>query len=152
LSLANEAKIELLEKENDQLIDITNNLQKENDHLKAELEAIKAALINNGIDIAQNNNTDNSLKPEVPRLLQNKPNPFSETTTLSYFLPANIQEANIVVYDVNGKTIQQFALPIASGYGSLELSLMKNNFSKGTYSYSLFVNGNLIDTKKMLTQ
>lgn len=152
MSLAHEAKIERLEKENEQLINSTNQLQKENDQIKDELEAIKTALKNNGIDIAQNDSNDNSLKPEVPRLLQNKPNPFNETTSLPYFLPANIKEAYIIVYDVSGKTIQQINLPIANGYGSIELSLMKTDLSKGTYTYSLFVDGNLIDTRKMLTQ
>jgi len=152
LSLVNESKIESLEKENDQLINITNNLQKENDHLKAELEAIKTALTNNGIDITQNNNNDNSLKPEVPHLLQNEPNPFTETTTIPYFLPQNIQDAFVVIYDAAGKTIEKHALPSAKGPGNLELSLMKKTTAKGAYSYSLFVDGNLIDNKKMLIQ
>lgn len=151
LSLANEERIESIEMENDQLIELTNNLQKENADLKSELEAIKTALKNYGIEVAENT-SQNSLEESKPHLLQNKPNPFNETTTLPYFLPENITEAHIIVYDVNGKAIKKLTLPIVEGYGNIELGLLKNDFAKGTYSYSLIVDGNLVDTKKMLTQ
>jgi len=159
LALAQETKIEKLEKENTNLkaelrvikTALKNyNIDKENTNLKAELRAIKTALKNNGIDIAQNNNNYNSLKQEVPQLLQNIPNPFGETTTIPYFLSQNTQNAYIVVYDDTGKTIEKHSLPVTEGAANLELSLMKTNFIPGIYSYSLVVDGILIDSKKMI--
>jgi len=124
-------------------------LEKENEDLKSELEAIKAALKSNGIDVTQNDN-NNSLKQEVPHLLQNKPNPFIKTTIIPYFLIQENKSAVIVIYDLSGKTIEKHQLPIKQGAGNLKLGSMKKNVEKGAYSYSLIVDGNLIDTKKML--
>jgi len=137
MALAQEIKIE--------------ELEKENASLKSEIEAIKEALKNNGIEIAQDDDS-RSYKEEVPHLLQNKPNPFGETTNIPYFLTKNIEKALILIYDANGKVVEKHKLPVKQGAANLELSLMKNKVSKGVYSYSLIVDGNLVDTKKMLVQ
>jgi len=125
-----------------------DQLEKENAVIKTELEAIKNALINYGVNITQNIN-NSVLKEDVPHLFQNKPNPFNKKTTIKYFLPVGINEAHFVIYDLNGKTIEKRNLPITKGYETLDLSLMEN-YLNNIYYYSLYVDGQLVDTKKML--
>ncbi|MFT3703197.1 MAG: tail fiber domain-containing protein [Agriterribacter sp.] len=81
-------------------------------------------------------------------IAQNSPNPFSANTVISYDIPQGGNTvAKIVIYDAAGKTIKQYDVP-ALGRGTLNLNV--SNLSAGTYSYSLFVNGNIVDTKKMI--
>ncbi len=80
---------------------------------------------------------------------QNVPNPFSNTTTISYSLPQSRiggTSAKIIVIDESGNTIKIFNLS-GAGKGSINFS---SPFRVGaSYQYSLFVDGKLIDTKQM---
>jgi trimeric autotransporter adhesin len=55
--------------------------------------------------------------------------------------------ATIMVTDINGKNIKTVQL---SAMGSGQISLQTSQLMSGTYTYSLYVDGNLIDTKKMI--
>ncbi|MEM9888191.1 MAG: tail fiber domain-containing protein [Bacteroidota bacterium] len=95
---------------------------------KVELNTIKAAI------------TDASLE-------QNAPNPFSEATTISYFIPENVKSASLQVLDQNGRIIK--SVPIqATGEG--QITLQANLLSAGTYSYSLVLDGQVMATKQMV--
>lgn len=50
-----------------------------------------------------------------PRLLQNRPNPFSNVTTIGFVLPA-AGEAQLRVLDVNGREISRFNNTYPAGY------------------------------------
>jgi len=82
------------------------------------------------------------------QLLQNSPNPFFSTTTIRYVVPAQANEANILVYDVNGKMVKRFDLQ--AGQGSVNLS--GGELGTGIYVYTLFVDGNKVATKRMAIQ
>jgi trimeric autotransporter adhesin len=79
-------------------------------------------------------------------LAQNIPNPFSNTTTISYSLPQNFKTAQIIVTDKTGKVLKQ--LNVSSGKGSVQINAA--TLSSGAYQYSLLVDGKLIDTKQMI--
>ena len=78
---------------------------------------------------------------------QNIPNPFSNSTVISYFLPASASSAKIVITDQSGITVKQINL---SGSGNGTLKINTSAFASGTYKYSLYVNNALIDTKQMI--
>ena len=80
-------------------------------------------------------------------LEQNTPNPFSSTTTIGYTLPLNYMQAKIVVTDKAGKRVKEINL---SGTGSSSIKLNTVSLSAGSYQYSLYVDGSLIDTKQMI--
>lgn len=82
------------------------------------------------------------------QLFQNIPNPFGQTTEIGYFLEASAQEAFIVITDMKGTVLKRFD-GLAQGSGKITVSA--ENFAGGVYNYSLYVNGKLIDTKKMIT-
>jgi hypothetical protein len=80
-------------------------------------------------------------------IYQNAPNPFGDGTTIKYFIPDNVWSAQIVFFDSFGNQIKEFKVE-EKGMGQLNVSTL--NLAAGVYSYSLLVNGKVIDTKKML--
>jgi len=82
-------------------------------------------------------------------LNQNQPNPFAEQTIITYSIPQTANSAQILFYDMNGKQINSVTIT-AKGAG--QLNVYANDLSNGTYSYTLIVDGGVIDTKKMIKQ
>ena len=54
-------------------------------------------------------------------LFQNKPNPFNETTTIGFNLPA-ASTATLRVYDVSGKTLKVITANYARGYNMVDIN------------------------------
>lgn len=82
-------------------------------------------------------------------LNQNVPNPFAESTVITYSVPTSIAKAQIHFYDGQGKLIQSVDI---TGRGNGQLNVFGSDLSSGTYSYSLVADGKIIDTKKMVKQ
>jgi hypothetical protein len=80
-------------------------------------------------------------------IYQNAPNPFGDGTMIKYFIPENTANAQIVFYDELGNQLSTFAV-ITTGAG--QLNIASANLAPGTYSYSLIINGKVIDIKKMI--
>jgi photosystem II stability/assembly factor-like uncharacterized protein len=81
-------------------------------------------------------------------LEQNYPNPFNISTKFKVQIskPANIR---VAVFDVTGRlTAAIFNQRLNAG--AYEVSFDGSKYSSGVYFYSLFVDGNLISTRKML--
>jgi hypothetical protein len=79
-------------------------------------------------------------------LEQNVPNPFAENTSISYFVPTEAHSARMIFYDALGRIVKE--VDVEKGHGVI--SVFASNLSAGTYSYTLLVDGNAIETKKML--
>ncbi|MCK6690466.1 MAG: lamin tail domain-containing protein [Thermoanaerobaculia bacterium] len=58
----------------------------------------------------------------LPRLLQNRPNPFSKSTTIGFVLPASC-EASLRVTDVNGREVWQTNKAYPAGYHEEKIEL-----------------------------
>ncbi|HTB32541.1 MAG TPA: tail fiber domain-containing protein, partial [Bacteroidia bacterium] len=86
---------------------------------------------------------------DAPLLYQNIPNPFSGNTKINYYLPEGTQGATMVFYDNYGNQLKQVQL---SQTGNGTLNINPENLTAGIYSYSLVVNGKIIDTKRMILQ
>ena len=80
------------------------------------------------------------------KLYQNTPNPFKEQTIIRFSLADVVKDAAICIFDMTGKTIKK--LPILSGMESV--SVGGYELGEGMFLYSLIVNGQEIDTKKMI--
>ncbi len=80
------------------------------------------------------------------KLYQNTPNPFKEQTIIRFSLADDVKDAAICIFDMTGKTIKR--LPISSGMDSV--SVGGYELGEGMFLYSLIVNGQEIDTKKMI--
>jgi hypothetical protein len=80
-------------------------------------------------------------------LEQNIPNPFNQTTLINYYVPETAGHAFIKVTGMNGNAIKTIEL---NNTGSGQITLQTATLASGNYTYSLFVDGNLIDTKVMV--
>lgn len=84
-----------------------------------------------------------------PVLYQNIPNPFSIGTKINYYLPEGTVGAIIIFYNTYGNMLKTIPLT-QTGNGTLNIT--SDNLSNGIYSYSLIVNGSILDTKRMVLQ
>jgi len=83
----------------------------------------------------------------IPLLLQNTPNPFNQATEIGYFIPANVNSANIYIYDMNG--FQQRNISIAERGKGITV-LQATALQAGIYFYTLICDGEPVDTKQMI--
>ncbi|MFP5471252.1 MAG: tail fiber domain-containing protein [Bacteroidia bacterium] len=97
----------------------------------------------------QGGNDVNSALVNAAILYQNTPNPFTNETTISYYVPENAQNAQIVLYDNYGKALKTINIA-AKGNGNTTINLAE--LSNGIYSYSLVIDGKVSDAKKMMKQ
>ena len=80
-------------------------------------------------------------------LEQNRPNPSDGSTTIRYHLPANAGNGKIVITDIKGSIVKTITAPNnTNGQISLDSGLL----SAGTYSYTLYVNNKMMDSKQMV--
>lgn len=82
-------------------------------------------------------------------LNQNVPNPFAESTVITYTIPATVQKAQIHFYDSQGKLINSVEI---AEKGNGQLNVFANDLSTGVYTYSLVADGKVVATKKMMKQ
>jgi hypothetical protein len=120
-----------------------DSLQQANAQLSQRVAQIEQ-LLGLGTATGQNSST---LALSSARLFQNIPNPFNQTTRINYYLPQNTGTALIQITGINGETIKSMSI---SGAGAGQLSVQTAQLAAGTYMYSLIVDGNLIDTKRMV--
>lgn len=120
---------------------IIANLQSEFQELKGSSEntTLKSSTIATEYPDLQKNT--------ISELYQNTPNPFSQSTTIKYYLKTNIQKATIYIYDMNGTQLKSIELH-KTGKGSVQIN--GGEFHAGIYLYALIADGKVIDTKKMV--
>jgi hypothetical protein len=99
------------------------------------------------------NNVNPKLQGEF-RLFQNYPNPFNPVSRIKYQISNSEgrnqnSEVRIIIYDITGKKITTLVNE-KQRPGIYEVSFNGSNLASGVYFYRLTVNGNTIDTKKMI--
>lgn len=136
--------VQELSKKNDELGKMNDELKKQNDvqqNINIDLQN-RLAKLEAMINVHQSTTNLSSAS-----LDQNVPNPFSNSTTISYRLPRQFSSAKIIVIDESGITIKIFNL---SGTGKGTLNFSSPVRVGASYQYSLLVDGKLIDTKQMV--
>ncbi len=129
--------VQQLSKQNDSLKEENASLQLQMNEMKA---AIQMLANKEGVNISSASVSSASLQ-------QNVPNPYNHTTSIAYNLPAKFSSAQIVVTDIAGKTLKTINV---SGQGKSVLHLDASTLASGSYNYSLYVDGKLIDSKRMI--
>ncbi len=121
------------------LVKAVQQLSAKNDSLQQRLEKLEMLLGASPSNLTLINGS----------IAQNSPNPFKGNTTVSYNLPQQgVGNAQIVVYDVAGKRLRMFNLPSQSR-GTVHIDAILY-YRRALTSISLFINGKMIDTKKMV--
>ncbi len=113
-------------------------LDKEIENLKKELEILKKMIYRQDIGLK---------KTEQAILYQNIPNPFNVNTEIKFYLPKEVKSATIQITDVSGRSIKEIPIP-SNGKGSV--IVQKGILSAGTYIYSLLIDHEVIESKKMV--
>jgi hypothetical protein len=127
----------------EQLANILERLTKIENELRSSKE--QASLLKEQIkqmDVVLGNNN-------LIVLNQNVPNPFAESTVITYNIPAFFRHAQIVFSTITGEIIRTLEIKTA---GKGQINVYADNISAGMYTYSLIIDGKRIDTKKMIRQ
>lgn len=127
------------------------NLSEELSDVKTELAELKAlvqSLANhtNSSNLEIANPTQN-IQVTSAYLEQNNPNPFENQTSIAYFVPENASQAQLQITDLNGRILKIETL-MAKGHGTVVLDM--STLSKGTYGYTLVVDGEVVSSKQMV--
>ena len=108
--------------------------QQEIDELKQMINKLSAA------------SQSSSLNINEAYLQQNVPNPSSKNTTVRCYVPSFVTAAQLVIYNANGTQLKSFT--VKSGIN--EININAGLLLAGEYSYALVVDGNKVDSKKMV--
>jgi len=129
-----------------ELSEMNDRLQEQNDRMQEQINELKEEV--DFLKISPRSATSSDLIGDIPRaiLYQNAPNPFSERTVIRFELPDKTVNAYIYVFSMQGALVKQ--LPINSNQSSITLN--GSELSAGMYLYSLIVNGQEVDTKRMI--
>ena len=139
----------------DMIIPVHNEAIKEQQEIiDAQNEIIKAledrlARLENLLTPTNPTNDGTINIPDADRAMiqQNRPNPFSGVTVIDYSVPVSINNAQVVIYDLNGAQLKSYA---ALGTGSIEFDA--SALSSGIYIYALVANGQTLARQKMVVQ
>jgi len=82
------------------------------------------------------------------KLHQNYPNPFNPNTIINYQL-SMVSNVNLKVYNVLGNEVRT-VVNKKQNAGSYEVEFDGEGLPSGIYFYSLLIDGNIIDTKRMI--
>lgn len=73
------------------------------------------------------------------------PNPVTDQLKLKYHLPPGYKNAEIRIYDMQGKLVENYR--VTDAFDELYLP---SGFNNGSYLYSLIVDGNVVKTEKLI--
>uniref|UniRef100_UPI00260E3257 T9SS type A sorting domain-containing protein n=1 Tax=uncultured Tenacibaculum sp. TaxID=174713 RepID=UPI00260E3257 len=80
-------------------------------------------------------------------LYQNIPNPFSNKSSIGYFLPENSGNASIIFNNSTGQIISTIEI---KEKGEGDININTDGLASGIYYYTLYVNSERISTRKMI--
>jgi hypothetical protein len=129
-----------------------DELKNENTQIEKELDDIKAMLSKLNVQPGNNSNLFGESRQSIElsssaKLEQNIPNPFTNSTTIRYYLPVNNGNAYINFYDASGKILKSVKL---TGDGKGSIDVKARELPSGIYQYSLITAGAVADSKKMV--
>jgi photosystem II stability/assembly factor-like uncharacterized protein len=87
--------------------------------------------------------------PKSYTLKQNYPNPFNPSTTIEFDLP-KAGNVTLKIFDLAGREYESYINNMNLNTGKFKTVFDAAGLSSGVYFYSLSIDGNVVDTKKML--
>ena len=122
------------------LVESTKALEKKLAELEKRVEGLAAVRA-----LSQETANEHQLVPGAV-LYQNVPNPSSTGTTIKYDLPASYSTANLFIYNISGNRVKDYTLTGSSN----QVVIAPHELLEGTYIYTLVIDGNRVDAKKMI--
>jgi hypothetical protein len=130
------------------LVKAVQELSKENDELKKQLQDIQSTLQHSNISDASITMNASSQNVTSVILDQNVPNPSANITSISYQIPQHIKTASLVIVNANGKVISNIDIPTSLNKINIDL----NKFSAGVYTYFIIADGIVSASRKMAVE
>jgi hypothetical protein len=137
------------------LVEAIKTLKTNNDSLQAQINRLtslmNACCSSSSARVGTTTNLQSVTLSDKDAIVlnQNVPNPFAEQTVITYNIPENTGFAQLLFYDLNGRQIKTVDITTK---GAGQLNVYANDLTNGMYSYTLIVDGKIIDTKKMVKQ
>jgi len=138
-----ETKIQQLEETEIRL----NTMQRQLDDLQERLNALTG-------NETQTTENQAVAKREIattnqPTLSQNYPNPVVDRTTIPFYIPNEVVNAQIIISNMLGQQIKQIAID-KRGQSEITMNLRVSPSAYGTYTYTLIADGEVIGAKNMV--
>lgn len=137
----------------DQQLETNTNLKALVEKQQKELDELKAivnSLAGNPVKAGTSTSVPVELSDKnVIVLDQNVPNPFAESTVISYSIPTDFTKAQIIFTNADGKLIKVINI---TEKGAGRLNVFGSDLSSGIYSYTLVIDGKNMEAKKMIKQ
>ena len=124
------------------LLQCIQEMQQEIDELKGESAETKAK----AVALTEETTGLQATAAGGNKLFQNTPNPFKEQTVIRFSVADGVKDASICIFDMQGKMLKSY--PVQSGMKSVTVNGYE--LGAGMFLYSLVVNGQEVDTKKMI--
>jgi len=119
------------------LTSAVNELNNEVQTLKEEIASLQK----------ENPSSDSSMgSPEKIILEQNRPNPFTDQTTIRYQLPEDMSKTSLMIFNLTGDIVEE--IPLKENKG--QITITASEIGKGMFIYSLVNSGEVLATKKMV--
>ena len=143
--------VQELSSQNDSLKQTNQALNDKLNALSDKINRIENAMTQccSSFSSSMESDVNNSLQTKVAataRLDQNIPNPFNNTSSISYDIPPGFHNAQLMITDVSGHVLKTYSIT-KSGVG--KQTITGSELTGGMYQYSLLIDGKIIDTKKM---
>jgi hypothetical protein len=139
------------------LVVAVNELKGQIEVLNSRIEELEDALeggLEAGSPEEEENHADDTSENEdiiggllKPALYQNVPNPFNADTQVRYCLPESVLQANLYIYDLQGKQVKK--IPVTER-GEAAVTIHGSELQAGMYIYTLIADGQEIDSKRMI--
>lgn len=116
--------------------------------LKQEVKSLQSAMLSIGVtreEVIAPLKSDTLTECAV--LFQNAPNPFNTSTEIRYYLPEQVQQAYLYIFNMQGTLLKTTKLNERE-YGQITINASELN--PGMYIYSLVTDGKEVDTKRMI--
>lgn len=93
-----------------------------------------------------NNSNEKRDSWEKIELHQNNPNPFSMDTKIEMIIP-EANDAKLLIYNLEGKQLKTISV---NDRGETDVIIRGNELKAGMYLYTLVIDGQVVDTKRMI--
>lgn len=115
--------------------------------LKSEIASLKKG--NSTVSKAKGTTAITNVEEETEMLSvsQNKPNPFTDKTTIELSIPESVSKASLFIYDMNGKQVDRIDI---ADRGTTNVSITSAGLTEGMYLYSFIADGKIVSTKRMV--
>lgn len=115
--------------------------------LKAEIASLKKG--NSDASKAKSTTAIATVEEEMEMLSvsQNRPNPFTDKTTIDLSIPESVSKASLFIYDMNGKQVDRIDI---ADRGTTSVSIISAGLTEGMYLYSFIADGKIVSTKRMI--